>query len=804
MRCFPALLFAMLSSALSLRAGAPFTWATNFQPPGTHESEASANANGIVRAVLETDDAIFIGGDFDRVGDVVANHAARYDRATQQWSALGAGTNDKVMALAFTGNVLYAGGDFTQAGGIPAGRLAAWDGSAWSAVGGAHFDGPVRALLLNSVKIGAGPIGTVTSRLFAGGSFNSIGAMQTKNLAVWDGSNWSVPGGGMDGPVHALAAGGPLLAQAPDIYAAGDFSNAGGLPAARVAHFSGGAWSAMGAGLDDRVLALAWDGAGGVYAGGEFTNYLSKWTGSAWTTVSGGTNNTVMSLAWSGSTLYVGGAFGSAGGGSGGVGTTIGTNNIASLTAGVWSPMDGGLEGGGVHAISVRSPRVAAVGEFVATSRAAARNVAEFDGSRWQSITPGDAVNAPVRTFAAANGLVYMGGGGDFTAAGHSRANGVAAWNPVTRTFSPLGAGLEGGAVNVLTYYRGMLVAGGNFTGSYSNGVDNDLDAVLGTPGSGSYLARWNGTKWQHFGPALDGEVTCMVELSDRLYIGGRFTGGIAKWDPLALTWTIPGSGVNGPVTSIAAYGGSIAAGGDFTATIAGATLSHAGIFDGDAWQPLGAGLAGTVWALYANGSDLYAGGRFRSSGALPLNKIARWANGSWQSLGDGLDDNVYAISMAYGVLYAGGAFYGNDMGSVNSPRLARWTGGVWQPVGSRGMDGDVFAIKPVGNSFWVGGNFETADTTRSVHVAEFNAFPDPEITFWGRAANPNDQRLEFTGIPGQTYRIETSTNLEAWSPFTTAVPSPGIGVGSLPAGLASLIIPRQDPRRFFRVRHAP
>jgi hypothetical protein len=47
---------------------------------------------------------------------------------------LGSGVNDRVYALAVDGTNLYAGGDFETAGAVSATNIAKWNGSAWSAL----------------------------------------------------------------------------------------------------------------------------------------------------------------------------------------------------------------------------------------------------------------------------------------------------------------------------------------------------------------------------------------------------------------------------------------------------------------------------------------------------------------------------------------------------------------------------------------------------------------------------------------------------------------------------------------------
>jgi hypothetical protein len=69
-------------------------------------------------------------------------------------------------------------------------------------------------------------------------------------------------------------------------------------------------------GMDDLVTALVVDGSGNLYAGGQFTeaggvtaNYIAKWNGTSWQPLSSGMNNYVDALAVDGSgSLYAGGA----------------------------------------------------------------------------------------------------------------------------------------------------------------------------------------------------------------------------------------------------------------------------------------------------------------------------------------------------------------------------------------------------------------------------------------------------------------------------------------------------------------
>jgi hypothetical protein len=61
-----------------------------------------------------------------------------------------------------------------------------------------------------------------------------------------------------------------LATHGDDLIAGGQFATAGGAPASNIARWDGSGWSALGAGTDGQVLALASQG-GQLIAGGTFT-----------------------------------------------------------------------------------------------------------------------------------------------------------------------------------------------------------------------------------------------------------------------------------------------------------------------------------------------------------------------------------------------------------------------------------------------------------------------------------------------------------------------------------------------------
>ncbi len=329
--------------------------------------------------------ALYAGGQFASAGGVAASNIARWDG--EQWSPLGSGVNGSVSCLAVfddgSGPALYVGGSFTMAGGVPANRIARWDGSVWSSVGVGMDQGSVWTLAVLDDGL--------SSALFAGGTFTTIGGTSVNHLARWNGVAWSSVGGGVDGFVSELIVHND--GSGTSLFAGGRFLNAGGVAANRVARWNGSSWSPLGAGMNNWVETFAiWDDGSGsaLYAGGLFTtaggstaNRVARWDGSSWSAVGSGMNDAVYAL------------------------TSFETTDGSMLVAG---------------------------GKFTTADGSAASRVASFDGGAWWSLE--DGVNTSevwimatwVPSGSSVEELVL---GGTFTAAGGGVADRVAAWGCV-------------------------------------------------------------------------------------------------------------------------------------------------------------------------------------------------------------------------------------------------------------------------------------------------------------------------------------------------------------------------------------
>ena len=549
-------------------------WADIFTLSGT---------TGIVYAVVISGSIVYVGGDFKCAGNVVASDIAKWDGST--WSALGSGMSYApgsysggagVRALALDdGGNLYAGGRFNRAGGVSANRIAKWDGSSWSALGsgigsaGTYYDGTsVNALAIDS-----------SGNVYAAGNFSTAGGGSANRIAKWDGSSWSTLGSGMSSTVYALAVDGSNL------YAGGYFTTAGGVVVNRIAKWDGSSWSALGSGMGSTVYALAVNG-GNLYAGGSFTtaggvsaNRVAKWDGSSWSALGSGTNGTVRALAVDGSNLYAGGDFTTAGG--------VGANCVAKWDGSSWTGLGSGTAGGLnniVYALAVDgSHNLFAGGDFMEAGGVTVRRVAKWNGSSWLAVGVDNSVDSSVNAIAVDGDNVYVGG--SFTQAG------------------------------------GVVV---------------------------NYIAKWDGSSWSALGSGMSSTVRALAVDGSNLYAGGWFitAGGVtanyvAKWD--GSSWSALGNGIS-RYSGITYY-----------------------------WPPV------QSLAVDTSSGALYVGGIFSHAGGVYVDSIAKWDGSSWESLGSGLSWSTLgsmaqaeALAMAgTNRLYAGGSFY--VAGENSSYYFAQW-----------------------------------------------------------------------------------------------------------------------------------
>lgn len=778
-----AIALVLNSTHLHLQGSEAFTDANWISFGGVPGADGPVNAS-----IVDGAGNLYIGGDFNTVGSVVANHIAKWDGTN--WSGLGSGLNGGVNALAFFAGNLYAGGDFTSAGSVVVSHIAKWDGTNWVALN-SGTDSTVNALAASG------------SDLFVGGYFttvsNSVGsAASVSRIARWDTLHWWPLGRGMNGVVNSLAVSGNT------VYVGGSFTSATNSDGStvslnNVAKWDGSGWSSLNGGLVDtsfpwrsEVDALLVSGTV-VYAGGYFNNLagsnVAKWNGSSWSGVGGGCDGGVFALTISEGSLYAGGIFSTAGG--------LGANSIAKWNGSSWSALGSGTAAI-IYTLAASGSNVFAGGSFLSAGGSAANNIARWDGNNWSSAAAGTGSSDVVEALGTDGSNLYAAG--RFFFMGTTAASHIAKWNG--NGWSALGSGISGpsiyGAVAVIAASGSDIYAGGNFTNA-------------GGVAAGS-VARWNGTNWTGLGSGVDNTVSALAVSGSNLYAGGKFTtatnvGGapvpashVARWD--GSSWSPIGLGLDNSVYALAISGTNLFVGGFFVtaSNVDASTITANSIakWDGGHWSALGSGIGGSVRAMLVSGPNLYVGGFFTTAGGIGATNIARWDGSTWSALdiglinpGDPYESSVAALASRGSDIYAAGRF--TAAGGLPANYIAKWNGTAWAPLGS-GLNDSATALAILGSGLYVGGQFTMAGGKVSPYIGHaLLSGPSLSISRSGNnltvswpSRDSSGFKLEETAAPG------SGTN---WALNLGSVTDDGTN--------SSVIIPIAGDRLFFRL-HSP
>ncbi|GEM_PF-743030 len=290
-----------------------------------------------------------------------------------------------------------------------------------------------------------------SGNLYAGGDFTQAGGVTVNRVAKWNGSNWSSLGTGINSSVTSLA-----VDKNSNLYAGGWFTQAGGIATNYVAKWNGTTWSALGTGMPAYVNALVVDSAGNLYAGGgnSTTGFVAKWNGSTWTTI-GNTNVRVYSLAFDNSgNLYAGGSFLQMGGNT--------VSYIAKWNGSTWSAVGNGINNQVMTLKTDKNGTLYAGGAFTQASGTAASYVAKWDGSAWRALDTG--MNNRVTSLTVSSGNVLYAGG-QFTQASGQTVNYLTKWDGSAWKAISSGTNIGASASVYALAFNGQdhLYLGGNF-----------------------------------------------------------------------------------------------------------------------------------------------------------------------------------------------------------------------------------------------------------------------------------------------------------------------------------------------------
>ena len=535
-------------------------------------------------------------------------------------------------------------------------------------------DGTVYALL--SYDDGSG------ERLYVGGDFTAVGDVPARNLAVWDGANWSAVGEGPSAAVYALAFydDGTGL----ELFAGGGGPGFPGM----LERFDGSSWTAVAVSRRVNALHVFEDGSGpALFAGGSFFTVetisalgIARYDGS-WSALPGARGE-VRALAThddgTGSKLYAAGAVSNDNDPL--IDGIFAWDGVAAAPVGAAgvSPGDSGDEG--AFALQSFGGDLYVGGRFAQAGGLDSQNWARWTPSGWEALPDSEIVrDFAVRTEADGTRSLFL-----------ADLAGVTRWD--LSALLPVGTGLNGSLV--LESYdsgAGAGVAGQLFVGH------------VGLPNRLLQLEAGEWTPVLPAGLAPGGTVSTLAAYdpgsSPRLLAGGRMflsdqteVEAVASFDGDA--WTSVSANLTAQfVMALEAHDDG--SGSELFAT--GYELAVDGVpsqvarFDGREWASLA-----VLPGIFSRGHDLtvfqdqlFVGGSFEGMAGVPGTRyVARWDGAGWRALGAGLEatspgarvEKMVVYDDGSGeALYVGGRFALNGQVAV----LARWDGVEWSDVGS-------------------------------------------------------------------------------------------------------------------------
>lgn len=288
-----------------------------------------------------------------------------------------------------------------------------------------------------------------------------------------------------------------------------------------------------------------------------------------------------------------------------------------------------------------------------------ATGIAIWNGTTFQALGP--ALNGAVTDIEIVGNRIYFCGGFS-NAGGNPNCDKICYWDG--SNFVSLGAGIAESphAVQTIEHVSGeIILAGGAFT---------DV-----SPGDGiKFLAKWDGSSWSGFTPAINNDVVDIVSVSnDEFYIGGSFSSNFLKRQDNQ--WIQPGGvAPNGSIQTITEFGSNIYIGGSFTQIGALTNLGGLAVFNGTSYSSLGTGIGtgnATIRAILPiAANNIYIGGRFsNASGNEANNNITKWNGSAFVPLDSGLNEFVHDIYIDRNFIFAGGFFdsTGNNSRSIKT-----------------------------------------------------------------------------------------------------------------------------------------
>lgn len=463
------------------------------------------------------------------------------------------------------------------------------------------------------------------------------------------------------------------------------------------------------------VAAVAADGSGGWFIGGEFSYVGGQPRSNLAHILADGTldpawhpnaNDKVNTVAVAGSTVYVGGWFSSVGGQPR---NTLAALDATTGNATAWNPHPNEFV---IRDLAISGSTVYVAGDFSGIGGQPRDNLAALDATTGNATAWNPDPDREVRVLVASGSTVYAAG--DFTSiGGQSRAR-LAALDAATgnaTAWNPNPGGPEAFvSVRALAVSGSTVYVGGQFTAVGAQSRHN-LAAIDVSSGN---VTAWNPNSGED---DPEDAISELVVSGSSVYVAGTFYSlaqqsrrGLAAVDVSTGQATAWNPNPNGSASALAVSGSTVYAGGPFSAagpplaTVTGvAKLSPAGDLD-TSWHP---NPAGGVNALTVSGSTVYVAGYFLSISGQPRTNLA-------------------AVNATTG-------------------NATAWNP---NPAGSGSVGGSVYALAATASTVYVAGNFMSIGGQPRRNLAAFDTATS-NLTAWN--PSPNGNFVEVLAVSGAT-----------------------------------------------------
>lgn len=581
--------------------------------------------------------------------------------------------------------------------------------------------------------------GPLPESLVIGGSFSIVKTTPAKNLAMWDGTQWTEIGGGTNAPVQQLCV------YDGKLYISGTFTAAGGTPVGPLAFWNGTTWTSVESAAESVTALQVYKGelvvSGSLRVFGSGTA-IAKWNGAAWSFLGPGSTvlgGTVQRLTVHDGKLIAAGTFTSVGGKAAG--------RIAAWDGG-WTPLGTGVAAPSeIQSLCVYNGQLYAGGTFTEIGGVAARGLGRWTGTAWEptglptstgsssfrvgamTVFDGKLVLERIgssSTFITWDGVTWgtLGqsgvgavclqpfGASLFAGTSGSSVRGRGITELRDDRWKPIELGFDS-SLRSLTLFQDELVLGGAYTRIIGEEMGPATAAV----------SRWNGAKWSAVGtPAASG--SRQVLGIDSLLHMNISSGTVHSWN--GTLWNrAPDLSFNLPVLSLGRYKSDLIVTRDAQNSGDPASMPVAA-WNGSSWKTLGSDLIGSPQRSVEYQGDLVV-----SKGVPRLSLVSDPAARAPFRF-DGTAWHGWPIGVTFGgpmVVYNGKLVVGGGDSSIvlsydgkGYGSVAVWEGDRWESLKTgQFATGQVSVLKPYKDDLIAAGSFTMLGSVHANNIARWN-----------------------------------------------------------------------------------